>query len=844
MKFFAGVLLLTSLTVFGSETDQSTSPAAGVIQRTFGAVPFPYQFKKIEKEKDCDQFGTQVQNNALEIRGSSPVALCRGFYDFVKQQHMGIVSWSGTRFNTPATLADQPLRHVVSPVEHHYYFNVVTYGYTMPYWNWARWEKEIDWMALHGIDMPLALCANEAISVRVWKRLGLTDTEINEFYVGPAHLPWHRMGNIINHDGPIPAEWHTDQIALQHKILDRMRALEMKPICPAFAGFVPRGLKRIYPDVKMDLLSWGGFPEKNRASILSAADPLFVKIGTMFIEEWEKEFGKCQYYLADMFNEMELPVPKNDKAKRYEMLAQFGETGYKSITTANPDAIWVMQGWMFGYSRHIWDPATLKALTSKVPDNKMILLDLAVDYSKIYWRNGVNWDFYSGFFNKEWVYSVIPNMGGKCGHTGVLEFYANGHLEALRSANRGKLVGIGMAPEGIQNNEIIYELLTDAAWKSSETNLQNWLENYAKCRYGAYPASLKKAYDFLLTSVYGSFTDHPLFNWQLQPPATRGSINVSDSYLQGLTAFAESAEALKGSPLFLTDLEDFIAMYIGVKMQMVSSRMVEAVNDGEIKTADKLMAQFRHLAQDADNILRQHPILNLKIWTTHARDFGSTRALKDYYESNARRLITVWGPPTNDYAAKIWGGLISTYYLKRWELWLDMQKGNVTDQARRQFELDWVNTPGLGAEPVTRNTADEMFAFCRNALKSASQIQLPPSKVHPLAGQWNPQTVTTEWKTVSFDIPTSGLKKLDAIRFKYLRGGHRLDVRNLVLEGDGKVLFKTSQSGYAGTPSRNNLFEIKIPTDAVVNNSCQLKVEIRTEGGNDSFGNIELIFSE
>lgn len=66
---------------------------------------------------------------------------------------------------------------MVSPFPRHHYYNVVTYGYTLPYWDWQRWEEEIDWMALHGVDMPLALVANEAITARVWKRLGLMGQE-------------------------------------------------------------------------------------------------------------------------------------------------------------------------------------------------------------------------------------------------------------------------------------------------------------------------------------------------------------------------------------------------------------------------------------------------------------------------------------------------------------------------------------------------------------------------------------------------------------------------------------------------------------------------------------------
>ena len=32
----------------------------------------------------------------------------------------------------------------------------VVCSYSMAFWNWTRWEQELDWMALHGINLPLA----------------------------------------------------------------------------------------------------------------------------------------------------------------------------------------------------------------------------------------------------------------------------------------------------------------------------------------------------------------------------------------------------------------------------------------------------------------------------------------------------------------------------------------------------------------------------------------------------------------------------------------------------------------------------------------------------------------
>ncbi|WP_290565852.1 alpha-N-acetylglucosaminidase [Akkermansia sp.] len=691
-------MLLASLHAFAGdmEKNREREAARAVMMRAVPALagtPEKLHLEIIEKENGHDVFETKSSGEVLTIRGSSGTALCRGFYDFLKKNHLGMVSWDNKDIRWPEQLPDTALRRIVSPFRHHYYFNVVTYGYTMPYWTWERWEREIDWMALHGINMPLALVATEGIAVRVWKQLGLTEKEIQEFYTGPAHLPWQRMGNIVNHDGTLPASWHKDQIALQHRILHRMKSLGMTPVCPAFSGFVPQGIRRLYPEVKLHRLGWGGWPQKNHAHLLSPEEPLFLKIGNLYMKEWQKEFGKNTYFLADSFNEMELPVNQGSAEARDNMLSSLGEQIYRSISSNNPDAVWVMQGWMFGYQRNIWNADTLKALLSKVPDDKMLLLDLAADYNKTFWRNGMNWDVFKGFFNKPWVYSVVPNMGGKCAMTGVLDFYANGHLEALNSSSKGRLAGMGMAPEGIENNDVIYELVTDAAWRNHQEDVEQYLENYCRARYGNYPDTLKEAWALLRRTAYSNLKDHPRFNWQMKPGTRSCSVNVSEDFLRGLVLFVNT-RGLEQSPLFRQDAVEMAVHYLGIRMNEAIQAALEALDEQDQENAEKCMDYFRKYALQADSLLEGHPTWRLSRWIAFARSHGASTKEKDEYEKNARRLVSRWGPPVDDYAAKIWSGLIRDYYLPRWEHFIQSRLSDKNPDMGT-WEEKWVRSTGI-----------------------------------------------------------------------------------------------------------------------------------------------------
>lgn len=819
------LLIFLPFTLPARITKTSKREVQAVISRSFQNFKGNIELQEIDPENGCDVFEQEIKNNRLILKGSSEIALTRGFYDFLRTNELGINSWSGTRIEWPQSLDGLKTRRVVSPVKHHYYYNVVTYGYSTPYWDWSRWEKEIDWMALHGIDMPLALVANEAISVRVWKKLGLTEKEISEYLVGPAHFPWMRMGNISGIDSPLPYKWHDEQVKLQHKILNRMKKLGMSPICPGFAGFVPKAIQRLYPDLKIVETSWNVFHNW----MVSPQEELFAEIGKMFIEEWENEFGKNGHYIVDSFNEMDVPFPPKGTEERYHLLSSYGDKVYGSIKAGNPDAVWVMQGWMFGYQRHIWDYETLEALVKNVPDEKMILLDLAVDYNANFWKSTLNWEFYRGFFNKKWVYSVIPNMGGKCGFTGILDFYANGHLKALKSPNRGNLHAIGMAPEGIENNEVLYELMTDAGWSSSHIDLNEWLASYTKSRYGAYNTHFESYWKEMLNSVYGTFTDHPRFNWQLRPGLTqRGTICLNESFFKAFEHFAENAETLKGNTLFEADLRENMAMYLGGKLEILVQAISGAYLNNNEEQYDSLVADFERVALTIDRLLADHPILNLERWIGFARNHGDTPTEKAYYEKNARRIVTIWGPPVDDYSARIWSGLIRDYYLPRWmQYFADQKKGVPFEIA--EWEKEWVEQR-QGTSPVEKSASLSGEAMRELA---ASVLHISPSmlpKEENILKSWSAFDFNESKAVLKATLSIDDLKKMKGIRISHLKGKERIRITEVALRMDGNEVKRVfPPDAYVGTDSRHHFEMLQIDSSLSGNNGCELLIILQAE---------------
>lgn len=696
--FLACISALSMLLLYActgsSGTDDVITPAKQVIERQIGEKVNDISFRLIAPVNGKETFEVDAKKGKLTLSGSSSVALCYAFHRYMREACHSMKTWSGQHSELPDLWPDYTLKKQTTPYEFRYFLNVCTYGYTTPYWDWARWEKEIDWMALRGVNMPLATLASEAIAERVWLQMGLTKEEIRAFFTAPAHLPWHRMGNLNTWDGPLSDEWQESQIELQHKVINRMRELGMNPIAPAFAGFVPMAFAQKHPDIDFKHLEWGGFDEVFNAYVLPPDSPFFEEIGKRFVEEWEKEFGTNTYYLSDSFNEMRLPVAKDDVEGKHKLLAQYGESIYRSIVAGNQDAVWVTQGWTFGYQHDFWDKASLQALLSRVPDDKLIIIDLGNDYPKWVWNTEQTWKVHDGFYGKKWIFSYVPNFGGKTPLTGDLQMYASSSAEALQTAEHGNLIGFGSAPEGLENNEVVYELLADMGWTDRPIDLDTWMASYCTARYGDYSKTMKDAWTLFRQTAYSSLYSYPRFTWQTVIPDRRriSKLDVSDDFLRGVELFLTCSDSLKHSQLYVNDAIELASFYLAAQADKYYVKALAADADGKSIAAQSHLNRAVDILLTVDKLLASHPLYRLEEWVNMARNSAVTLAEREAYEMNAKRLITTWGGFQEDYAARFWSGLIKDYYIPRMKLYFSKQRGTLDNWEEEWIRSSWSNT--------------------------------------------------------------------------------------------------------------------------------------------------------
>jgi len=794
------VLLFSLITLTAHARDNAaiTTAAKDVLTRVMGQDAVNrIQLSTLPKEAGCDVYTYQSSPDVLKIRGSSTVAICRGAYDYLRANKMGTVGWAGTRLNIPAKWPTVAATHGKTPFKIRHCYNVVTAGYSFPYWTWHRWQQELDWLAMHGYNMVMAPVATEAIGTRVWKQIGLTQKEIDAYYTGPAHLPWNRMGNIRQVGGTLTEAWHKDQVALQHKLLKRMRQLGIEPVVQGFAGFVPPAIKRIYPNIQLHNTHWnGGFPQSQRPVVMMPDDPLFKKIMVAFLREWKKEFGSAKYILVDSFNEMQLP--KTDKPVT-ELLAGYGKNTYDAITAEIPDAVWTLQGWMFNYQRNIWNKDTVKALMDAVPNDRLLVLDYANDYNP-------NWDDFSAFHGKTWVMGYVPNMGGKTAFVGRMDFYAKQVAKTFDDPKHDNLVGFTISGEGIENNEVIYELMSDTAWSREAIDLSTWLPRYAANRYQSNDPVLAEAWHLLHKSVYSDFTPHPSFAWQNWNGFGIGSACRASEFPAAAEKFLSVAQKHSTNANYRDDAVEIAALALGRKAQEWYHLADAHLKNGNKSAAQKAFNLGEKILLVADRLMESHSLNRLDRWIAFARQHKGSAAQKDDYEANARQIVTVWGPPVNDYSCRVWSGLIRDFYVPRLRAQFEARmNGKPLD--RREWEDQWVHhrkgvskiTPFDNPAVAAAQWMHKVFAKPLPPLPASKDFDHTKYKNAKVFAQWDPSQVKTSWQTVEWDFPADQLKKLKGIAFAYSKGSHKLvmpmDKKSLTIntsEAQARIVKTTS----------------------------------------------------
>ena len=160
-----------------SKASSDAEQARALAGRLSPVLADKVEFVKIDAQNGKDIFTLEGRSGKVIIGGNNANSMAVGLNRYLNRYCKVTVSWyADVPVTLPKVLPDVSVHEqITARVPQRFFLNYCTWGYTMPFWQWRDWERLIDWMALNGVNLPLAITGQEAVWYNVWTSLGMSD---------------------------------------------------------------------------------------------------------------------------------------------------------------------------------------------------------------------------------------------------------------------------------------------------------------------------------------------------------------------------------------------------------------------------------------------------------------------------------------------------------------------------------------------------------------------------------------------------------------------------------------------------------------------------------------------
>lgn len=262
-------------------------------------------------------------------------------------------------------------------------------SYTTAFWDWKRWQQEIDFLALNGFTHALVTAGLEKTWEDFLIGLGYPRDKAIRFIPNPAFAAWWNMGNLEGHGGPLSQRQIDRMAQLGKRIVSRMEQLGMTPVLQGYVGFVPADFAENVRMKGLKLIPQGEWVNFKRPWIVDPTCEAFPKLAEDWYRSLRKVYGiSGKMFGGDLFHE--------GGSKGNINVTQAAEAVQKAMQKASPGSTWVIQAWGGNPSREL--------LNGMDPKHALVL-QLTKDMAD----GGKNLRTFDGI---PWVWCELSNFGG------------------------------------------------------------------------------------------------------------------------------------------------------------------------------------------------------------------------------------------------------------------------------------------------------------------------------------------------------------------------------------------------------------------------------------------------
>ena len=610
-----------------------------------------------------------------------------------------------------------------APYPFRYALNENTDGYTTPYWDFARWQHEIDVMALSGFNAILIQRGNDLAVYKAFLDIGYSDSDIRHWITHPAHQNWQLMGNMCCFVEPISLALMEKRAASARQILDQLRALGITPVLPGFWGVVPADFSKHVAGahVVVQTEPWNGF---ERPGWLDPRGPAFARLAAAFYKHQKELFGDTTIYDMETFQEGGVAgdVPVGDGARAIQ----------KALNDAHPGALWFMMAWQAN---------PRKELIDAVDRSHILIAD--IEQGRVP-RETREYDFKGA----RWLFGGLWEFGGRTTMGAPLYDYAQ-RMPRANARVGSHLSGTALFTEGLDTNPYAFDLYSEMAWRTDPVDLQAWTADYALRRYGGDDAHAAKAWKILLETTYGYRADgvtghgerdaahEALFN--AQPSLTTKRTGTwspdepryaLDDLKPALTELLQVAPALRVTAGYKYDLADVARQVLANDARRLLPLIRTAYESKDRQNFEKLTSEWMHDMQMEDAVLSTNAFFLLGRWFSYVPAWASSAEDLKKIEYDAHSILTTWGDRTasqqlHEYGNRDWAGLVSGYYAVRWKMYFDSLDDALKNGAEPKA-IDWYGFGDAWNRSPTKYAAEPHGDVYAAASAIAQSLGLQP----------------------------------------------------------------------------------------------------------------------
>ena len=664
------------------DVSSDLTAAHGVVQRLLGAHAKQMQLQLLPRGEG-ESFRISGAAGRILVEGSTTSALLMGVHWYLKYVAGVSTSWNGDCLNLlPATLP-APAAPITrqTKVHHRFALNDTNDGYTGPYWSWEQWERQIDTLALQGINEVLVYIGAEAVYQQTFQKFHYTAEELRSWFPTPAHQPWWLLQNMSGWVGPSVSQQLIDaRLVLAAKITQRLRELGMTPVLPGYYGMVPDGFVEKNPGAH--IVAQGLWLGMKRPDWLDPTCDLFSPVAQEFYRVQRELLGPSTMFKMD-------PLHEGGKAGSIDITLAAARIE-EQLQKAHPGAIWAILGWQDN-PKH--------ALLAGIKDKShALILDGQSDRYE-YKDREQQWD------NTPYTFGVIWNFGGHTTMGANIGVWNERYFDQLAKSG-SQLKGIAVMPEASCNNPAAFAFFTELAWREERPDLAQWFAEWSAYRYGGKDAGAARAWDTLRTTAYaeksGEWSESHDNLFSAQPSLTaKSACSWSPQEARyDLTAFRKAIgpllqvhPSLRSSSAYRYDLVDVARQTLANNSRVLLPEIAAAYHAGDLQRFRQLTRQWLEKISQLEDVVGTSPAFLLGSWLNTAKAAAKSAAEQAQFEFDARSVLLEWGPESSrgdgvhDYANREWQGLLG-FYRERWAAYFSMLETSL-EKHEPVGEIDW-----------------------------------------------------------------------------------------------------------------------------------------------------------